>query len=445
MRLEGKVGECRMANDAREKTRELQIKLYRAAKRSPSRRFHALYDKVHRKDFLQRGWEEVRRNRGAPGVDGVTIEEVERQRVEEFLDELAAELREGNYRPLPVKRVSIPKPDGRQRHLGVPAIRDRVVQAAAKAVLEPILEADFLDCSYGFRPKRSAHDALDAVRTAIQQGRRWVVDADIADFFDTIRWEVVRDALQERVSDRRVLKLIQGWMKAGVLAGGSLLHPEAGTPQGGVISPLIGNLVLHRLDRAWQEENWSLGVLVRYADDLVILCPTKERAERALAELTRILAEMGLELGEAKTRLVDMRGGDEGFDFLGFHHRWVESFSRKGWCFCARWPSRRAEQAARNRIRQHTARSLLSLEVDEVVEHLNRFLAGWGNYFRHGNSTTVFHSLDRFVQDRMARWLTNKHGRRGLGLGYAILARHGRLGLKDLVGSIRHGAAHAAR
>lgn len=445
MRLEGKVGECQMANNARETTRELQIKLYRAAKRSPSRRFHALYDKVYRKDFLQRGWEEVRRNRGAPGVDGVTIEEVEERGVEEFLDELATELREGSYRPLPVKRVSIPKPDGRERHLGVPAVRDRVVQAAAKAVLEAIFEADFLDCSYGFRPKRTAHEALDAVRQAIQQGRRWVVDADIANFFDTIRWGVVREALQERVSDRRMLKLIRGWMKAGVLADGSLLHPKAGTPQGGVISPLISNVVLHRLDRQWQARCWHLGVLVRYADDLVILCPTEERAKAALAELTLLLAGMGLQLGKAKTRLVDMRDGSDGFDFLGYHHRWVESFTHKGRCFCARWPSRRAEQAARQKIREHTDRRLLCLPAGEVVKRLNRFLVGWRNYFRHGNSTQVFNALDRFATDRMARWLTSKRGRPGTGAGMAILSRSDHLGLVRLVGSVRYGNAHAAR
>lgn len=445
MRLKGKVGECQMANDAQDKTRELQIKLYRAAKRSPSRRFHALYDKVHRRDFLQRGWDEVRRNRGAPGVDGVTIEEVESQGVEGFLDELAAELREGHYRPLPVKRVSIPKPDGRQRHLGVPAIRDRVVQGAAKAVLEPIFEADFLECSYGFRPKRSAHQALDAVREGVQQGRRWVVDADIANFFDEIRWEEVRDALRERVSDRRMLKLLKGWMEAGVLADGSLLHPEAGTPQGGVISPLISNVVLHRLDRRWQAEHWRLGEMVRYADDVVLLCPTERRARRALDELTRILAEMGLELGAAKTRVVDMRDGQDGFDFLGFHHRWTEALTRKGQWYCARWPSSKAVKAARAKIRAHTSKRWLGLSVQEIVDRLNRALVGWRGYFRYGNSTRVFRALDLYVEDRVARFLANKHGHRNWRRGYRTLSGHGRLGLARLVGSVRAWPANAAR
>jgi RNA-directed DNA polymerase len=194
-----------VANDTLDKTRELQRKLYRAAKRSPARRFHALYDKVYRRDILERAWEEVRRNRGAPGVDGVTIAQVERQGVEGFLDELAVQLRDGTYRPLPVRRVTIPKPQGGERNLGVPAVRDRVVQAAARVVLEPIWEADFLDCSFGFRPGRSAHQALEAIRVEVNRGRCWVVDADIACFFDSIRPGVLGAALAERVSDRRML------------------------------------------------------------------------------------------------------------------------------------------------------------------------------------------------------------------------------------------------
>jgi group II intron reverse transcriptase/maturase len=440
----GKVGECLMANDALDKTRELQRKLYLAAKRSPSRRFHALYDKVHRRDFLGRGWDEVRRNRGAPGVDGVTIDDIEERGVEEFLDGLAAELRDGTYRPLPVRRVTIPKPQGGERHLGVPALRDRTVQAAARAVLEPIFEADFLDCSFGFRRRHSAHQALEVIRAEVNRGRVWVVDADIASFFDTIRWEVLDAALRERISDRRVLKLLKGWLAAGMLADGSLLHPEAGTPQGGVISPLLANVVLHRLDRAWQQHPDRLGVMVRYADDLVLLCPTEERACAALAALTTILAELGLELNEAKTTVVDLREPGRGFDFLGFHHRRVRS--RKGRWFCARWPSDRAVRAARDRIRAYTDRQLLLLPVDDVVTRLNRFLAGWGAYFRKGNSTTVFHDLDRFTRERVARFLSKKHGHRGHGYGFIVLSEHNYLGLHQLVGSVlTSGPRNAAR
>ncbi len=221
---------------------------------------------------------QVAANGGAPGVDGVTIAQIEEQGIDgvrELLGGLAAELESGTYRPLPVRRVTIPRPAGGERHLGVPAVRDRIVQAAAKLVCEPVFEADFLDCSYGFRPRRSAHQALDAIRAEVNRGRTWVADADIASFFDAIRPQFLRSALEERISDRRMLKLLMGWLRAGVWTGQSLIHPETGTAQGGVISPLMANVVLHRLDRTWQEHHRRLGVLVRYADDLVILCPAR--------------------------------------------------------------------------------------------------------------------------------------------------------------------------
>jgi RNA-directed DNA polymerase len=444
----GKAGECLMANGTLDKVQELQTKLYQAAKRSPTRRFHALYDKVHRRDFLWRAWVDVARNGGAAGVDGVTIAHIEEQGVEgvrAFLDTLASELKDGTYRPLPVRRVTIPKPAGGERHLGVPAIRDRVVQAAAKLVLEPIYEADFLDCSYGFRPGRSAHQALEVIRTEVNRGRVWVVDADIASFFDSIRPDVLRSALEERISDRRVLGLLMGWLRAGVWTGESLIRPESGTPQGGVISPLMANVVLHRLDRIWQERHRRQGFLVRYGDDLVILSPTKERADQALATLAGILTELGLSLASAKTSLVDLREPKVGFDFLGFHHRRVESFTRKGRYFCARWPSERAVRRAKERIRSHTDRRLLLLPVETIVERLNLFLVGWRGYFAYGNSTTVFHDLDEFVTERMARFVSKKHGYHGWNFGLMILRDHDHLGLKRLVGSVRHGPVHAVR
>src|SRR6266540_2961654 len=226
-----------VANDTHDTTRELQRKLYRAAKRSPARRFHALYDKVCRSDILERAWEEVRGNRGAPGVDGVTIAQVESQGVEGFLDELAVQLQDGTWRPLPVRRVTIPKPQGGERNLGVPAVRDRVVQAAAKAVLEPIWEADFLDCSFGFRPGRSAHQALEAIRVEVNRGRCWVVDADIASFFDSIRPEVLGAALAERVSDRRMRKLIMGGSRLGCWRGRPCCTRRPAPPRVGSQAP----------------------------------------------------------------------------------------------------------------------------------------------------------------------------------------------------------------
>jgi RNA-directed DNA polymerase len=435
-----------VANGTEDKVRDLQTKLYLAAERSPTRRFHALYDKVHRRDFLWAGWAAVARNNGAPGVDGVSITDIaEGEGVSALIDELAAELESGTYRAQPVRRVTIPKAGGGERHLGVPTVRDRVVQAALKAVLEPIFEADFLDCSYGFRPGRSAHQALDVIAAEVNRGRVWVVDADIASFFDSIRPEILRQALSERISDRRVMGLIMGWLRAGVWAGETLVHPESGTPQGGVISPLLANVVLHRLDRTWASQHLRLGVLVRYADDLVVLCPTKERAEAALAALAGILADLGLSLASAKTHVVDLREPRSGFDFLGFHHRRVRSFTGRGRYFCARWPSDRAVRRARERIRTLTDRRLVPLPVEAVVEGLNRFLRGWRGYFRRGHSTSVFHDLDQFVVERMARFLSKKHGYHGRNYGLMILRDHRRLGLVTLMGSVRHGPVHAVR
>ena len=428
------------AKNAVDKTRELQRRLYRAAKRSPTRRFHALWDRIFRRDVLERAWGEVRARKGAGGVDGQTIADIEEFGVDRFLDELQLELREERYRPVPVRRVVIRKRDGvGERRLGVPTVKDRVVQRAATIVCEPIFEADFLDCSFGFRPKRSQHDALERVRQEVNRGRVWVVDADIRSFFDQLDREKLLAVLGERISDRRVLKLISSWLRAGVWDGESLLHPEAGTPQGSGISPLLANVYLHQLDLEWVREHQRLGVLVRFADDAVILCPTRERAEAALQTLRSILGSLGLELNDAKTRLVDLRDG-QGFDFLGFHHRRVESFTRKGRVFFARWPSTSAVREARDRIRTLTQRSRLRLSVREVVGDLNRFLVGWRNYFRHGNSTMVFNGLDRFVIERVARFISKKHGRSGRGYGLLILIDNHYLGLQRLVGSVRSGA-----
>lgn len=431
-----------------DKVRELQVKLYLAAKRSPGRRFHALWDRIHRRDVLQRAWQQVRDNRGAPGVDRITIAQIEESGVEAFLDELQQELREQRYRPGPARRVFIPKPGrSEQRPLGIPSVKDRVCQTAAKLVLEPIFEADFRGCSYGFRPKRSAHQALDEIKREVMRGRRWVIDADIRGFFDALDSEILDRLLAERISDRRVLKLLRGWMKAGVLEGETLLRPETGSPQGSPISPLLANVYLNALDRAWEDSHGTLGVLVRYCDDFVILCETRTQAEAALREVRALLADLRLELADAKTRLVHLDTGGEGsFDFLGFHHRMVESFSKPGRYFMARWPSAAATKAARQKIRELTGRRRLWLSLEDVVADLGRFLTGWAGYFRHGNSTTQFHKLDLYTAERLARWIGKRHkARRPIAYGYWRLRQERYFGLRPLVGRVHHGAANAAR
>jgi RNA-directed DNA polymerase len=427
-------------------TRALQRELYRAAKQNKDRRFHALYDKVYRTDILRRAWAEVARNGGAAGVDGVSIKTIEETGVEEFLCELARELVEERYRPQPVRRVTIPKRNGGERHLGIPAVRDRVAQAAAKLVLEPIFEADFAPCSYGFRPRRSARDARDRVRQGLWGGRHFVVDADIRSFFDEIDHGLILALVRERVSDRRIVGLVAGWLRAGVVAGRNLLHPEAGTPQGGVISPLLANIVLNRLDQAWEVRHGCLGQLTRYADDLVIVCGTARQAEEARAALETLLSDLGLSLAPTKTKLVDCRDGKEGFDFLGFHFRRVPTRRNPNRRFAATWPSKAAMAAARQHIRDLTPVERVGLPTIMVVGELNAFLQGWGAYFRYGNSTRAFRAIDNFVFERVARFNARKHGSRKWKQGMVdLIESPTRLGLYRLGGTVRNRVAHAAR
>jgi RNA-directed DNA polymerase len=313
---------ARVAMTAEDKVQELQRTLYRAAKADPGRRFHALYDKVHRRDVLERAWEQVRRNRGAAGIDRITLADIESYGVTRLLDELASDLKEETHRPLPARRVWIPKPgESDKRPLSIPAIRDRIVQAALKTVIEPVFEADFRPASFGFRPKKAVHDALQVLLDESFRGQRWVVETDIANCFGAIPHDRLMSAVEERVCDRKVLKLLRAMLRSGVMEDGAVRHAVTGTPQGGVVSPLLCNVYLNRLDRAWEAE--GSGVLVRYADDLVVMCRSRAEAERALAGLTSLLADLGLEPKPAKTRIVHLVEGGEGFDFLGFHHRLV--------------------------------------------------------------------------------------------------------------------------
>jgi RNA-directed DNA polymerase len=382
----------------------------------------------------------VRANNGAPGIDKTTLAGVEEYGVGRLLGELASELKEKRYRPLPARRVLIPKPGapaGEQRPLSIPSVRDRIVQAAVKIVLEPVFEADFLPVSFGFRPRRSAHDALQVLIDECWRGRRWVVETDIASCFSAIPHDKLMQAVEERVCDQSVLKLLRVMLRAGVMDDGQVRRSVTGTPQGGVVSPLMCNVYLHRLDRAWDEHD---GKLVRFADDLIVMCWSASQAERALQRLTAVLASLGLEPKEAKTRIVHLEAGGGGLDFLGFHHRLVRSRGlngKKPVTFLARWPADKAMQHARDRIRELTCRSRLLLDPKWIVEDLNRFLGGWAAYFRFGNSAARFEKIRSYSRMRMALFIS-KRKRRSREFGWSVVAYQSpdQLGLITLSGIV---------
>ena len=431
------------AGSSVDNVRKLQRKLWTAAKQSEGRRFHALFDRIHRDDVLWKAWERVRANRGAAGVDRITLVAVEEHGVDRMLRELSRDLRAGTYRPAPVRRVEIPKPDGRKRPLGIPTVRDRVAQQATKLVLEPIFEADFLSCSFGFRPKRSATDALEKIRVSFSRGAVFVFEADIRDFFGTIDHEKLMGLVEQRVSDRRVLKLLRSWLRADVLTEQGLQRTVAGTPQGGVVSPLLANIFLHAFDKAWAEH--GTGELVRYADDFVVLCRSRSQAEEAQRRARALLGGLGLDLHPDKTRVVDLREGREGFDFLGCHLR--ARMSGRMWeqygkvrYYLHRWPSARAMKNARARVKALTGRNRVGVELKDTIGALNLFLRGWGNYFRTGNASDKFCQLDRYVAWRLKRLLIKRRGRnlRAGQAGRWTPAWFHDQGLHKLLGTVRY-------
>lgn len=413
-----------------EGVRVLQRKLYRAAKEAPQRQFGVLYDKVYRRDVLEEAWQRVRRNRGSAGVDKQTIATIEGYGVDRLLTELAAELREKRYRPQPVRRVYIPKPGkpGQQRGLGIPVVRDRVVQAAVKLVIEPILEADFRNCSYGFRPKRGAHDAIEEIRTWVTWGYRQVIDADLKACFDSLPHEGVIAAVRRRISDPWILRLIRWWLTAGILDEGELRSAVAGTPQGGVISPLLANAYLHALDVAWGERAGAK--LIRYCDDYVILC--RGNPQPWFQRMEKIVHDLGLSLNEEKTRVVDAK---DGFDFLGMHFRLRPMRSNPRRLFCYRWPATKAMQSVRQKVRDAVGYDD-RYSLDDKIRVLNPILRGWGRYFRIGNAHRHFQKVDSYVYTKLTNFLRRKHKRRGKGHREFPPSFFKKVGLYQLHGTI---------
>jgi group II intron reverse transcriptase/maturase len=433
---EGKrEGMAERPNNPVDKVRELQRRLWvaaivsRGSRGAKTRRFHALYDRIWRSDVLLEAWDRVLANGGVAGVDKETFDDIEREGVDVFLNGIAETLKANRYRPLPVRRRYIPKGDGKQRPLGIPTIRDRVVQMAAEIIIEPIFEADFEACSYGFRPKKSATLAMEAIREAGDHGYNVVIDADIRGYFDNIDQEKLMVLVRERISDRRVDKLIRQWLTepafcrfsgAGVIEEGALKATLGGTPQGGVIpreprfATLLANIYLNVLDRVWVSRCSHLGILVRYADDFVVMCRREVQAKEALRCVRVIMDRLGLELHPDKTRMVNMANGKEGFVFLGWNVRKRRSIQRNPrWHFVQRWPSPKAMKRVQTRVHELTeVRGNPARDAGELIARLNPVLRGWGNYFKTGNSDAKFNQIDSYVWRRVTRWQHRRGGQR---------------------------------
>lgn len=405
--------------------RTLQRKLYQKAKQEPGYRFYALYDKVYRPDILAQAYRLVKANGGCAGADGRTFEDIESEEgVVKFLAELGEALRVKTYRAEPVLRVMIPKGNGGERPLGIPTIRDRVAQMAAKIVLEPIFEADFCDCSYGFRPKRSAHQAVDAIADGMHQGYTQVIDADVSKYFDSIPHSKLLATVAERVADGAMLHLLKLWLKASVVSDeggqrrnlGSGKASRKGTPQGGVISPLLSNLYLHLLDRNWESQGMAerhQARLVRYADDFVVLC--RKQTEAPMRMIRRLMGKMGLSLNEEKTRVVNV--WEDRIRFLGFEMGIARS-GRTGRPYPLVIPSKKACKAIKARLTALTTRDRVLVSPEDLVRQINPLLRGWVGYFHYRNCGKAMSGVKAHAEQRLRIWLRNRHKVRSWKEGY---------------------------
>ncbi len=416
---------------SKERVSALQRKLYQKAKQQPEFRFYALYDKIYRNDVLQRAYDLVKQNKGSPGLDGITFGIIEQGKGKQiYLLELQEKLKANTYQASPIKRVDIPKGNGETRPLGIPCIEDRIVQMAVKLIIEPIFEAGFSDSSYGFRPKRSAHQAMDAITDALQKGHTQVIDADLSKYFDTIAHENLMKTVAARIVDKRILALLNQWLKAivikvdkdgkrTVIAGGKKSYK--GTPQGGVISPLLANIYLNILDRIWDKHRLAQkykAKLVRYADDLVILCANG--TDTSLTFLKKILNKLELKLNEDKTEIKDSRV--EGFNFLGFQISMVKN-ARSGRHFPLIEPSPKSMKAIKQEIKLYTRRKMNPVPINDIVKNLNATVRGWSNYFHYGYGHRRIKQVKYYMEESLRSHLRYRHKVKNRGASYHRFSR----------------------